>query len=262
MAGRAAGTTGTTRIPAPSSRLHSPPARGACANRRPQCGHVLADPVASGRLSTSAFGALRAAAGATKRGDFVHKAAGLRNGSLNYTVKHGLNRMQFSGPLAGSERNEIRVRDIATSKWTVGVRGDRNKRMNLVFESKLGTGRDRVTMIVDELPMFEGPGLEMNLRPGLAGMDILTQGGRVEIPMTVQMRLGEQNVERRCMLPFEGGIRVQLPNLLSEGTVSTSRIEGLFGPEQSAEDTAPAVNWSARDGGWLASNWCSCYAWL
>jgi hypothetical protein len=49
--------------------------------------------------------------------------------------------------------------------------------MSLVFETKLGAGRDRIRWSIDDVPMSAG-GLEMNLRPGLGGgMDLVTEGG-------------------------------------------------------------------------------------
>jgi hypothetical protein len=76
--------------------------------------------------------------------DFIHTVLGGRDGSLDYAVKHGLSEMRLSCPIAASERIDLSVRDIATSKWSVRVGGSRDNRMSLGFETKLGTGRDRI----------------------------------------------------------------------------------------------------------------------
>lgn len=204
-----------------------PEVRDAIADR--MVAHVLADRAVTNQLEAPALQVLQAAA-AAKQGDFVHTIAGVREGSLNYVTKHGLNHMQLLGSLAESEHNKIRIRDIATSTWSVAISGDRDKLMKMIFESKLGTGGDNVRIIVEELPMTEVDGLEMNLRSGLGGIDILAGGGRTELPMTIQSRISGRNVERQFLLPLEAGVRVRLANVLSDGALSVGRIERLFGP--------------------------------
>jgi hypothetical protein len=48
--------------------------------------------------------------------------------------------------------------------------------------------------------------------------------------MTVETRTSGQTVERRFMLPVNGGARVHLSRVMSDGVLSTSRIDRLFGP--------------------------------
>jgi hypothetical protein len=191
---------------------------------------VLADPTTARALAAPVLEALRAAAVAAKPGDFIHKVAGLRTGTLNYVMRHGLSEMQLSGPVAERERNEIRVRDAATSTWSVAMTGGRDKRMKLVFESKLGTGRDRVRLTLDQVPATAAKGLEMNLNPGLGGLDLVNGAGSVEVPVIVRTVIDGRVQERRFNMPMQDGVRVRLSSVLSNDTLSVARIPQLFAP--------------------------------
>ena len=141
--------------------------------------------------------------------------------------------MQVSAPIALTERHEIRVRDVGTSNWSWAIGGDRDKRMTLVFDSRLGAGRDRIRLTANDIPMPGTPGLEMNLNPGLGGIEIITQGSRVEVSVVVQTQIDGRLQERRFRVPFEGGVRVRLSSVLSTGTLSIGQIPRLFGPASS-----------------------------
>lgn len=191
---------------------------------------VLADPQASARLGRVSLDALRAAMDATQRGDFVHKVVGLRAGSLQYVAKHGFSEVQVGAPIAARERNEIRMRDVGTNDWSLALAGDRDKRVDVVLESKLGAGPDRIRLKVNDLPMRAADGLKMNLGAGLGGIEIVTQGGRVEVPVEVQTMVGGRLQERRFRMPMEGGVRVRVSSVLSTGDLTIGRIPQLFGP--------------------------------
>ena len=214
-----------------SELADNPTVNNALSNRT--VAHILADPVLSKRLTPAALDALKTAASAIKRGDFVHKLVGLRPGSLRYILKHGQTKIQLSASMIATERNEIRVRDVGTARWSVGMAGSRAKRTNLLFDSKLGLGRDGVTLTVNDVPMPGAPETRLNLNPGLGGIEIVAAGGRVELPVLLQMNVGGRIQERRFRVPMEGGVRLQLSTVLSTGDLSISRIAQLFGPASS-----------------------------
>jgi hypothetical protein len=201
---------------------------------------VLADPQALEGLSEAARNVLRAAAAVAKQADYVHTIRGTAAGSLRYTVRRGLSGLQMQGPIAQGEANKVTMRDIATSKWAVGLTTGRDKQMNILLDNKLGTGRDRLRLRINKLPVTAARGAEMNLRPGLGGIDLMTAGGRVDLPVSVDGRINGQPFERRFVLPAEGGVRLHLSSLVTEGRLRVGRIEQLFGPSRGGAILRPA----------------------
>ena len=74
------------------------------------------------------------------------------------------------------------------------------------------------------------PPLLVNLKPGLGGLEIVTNGTPVEARVEVTAIIDRKTIRRSFRIQLEGGARLKLSNVLSQRTLGVSRIDNLLGP--------------------------------
>lgn len=197
--------------------------------------YLANDPKAMRALGAAARKVIRDVVSDALPGDFRHTIAGLRRGAFNYAVKHGLSEFRLDSSLMLSEQMQVAVDRLGTSTNTVRVKGNRDKTMKLEVANKLGVAGDHVQMIVDRVPLSAAADLQLNLKPGLGGLELLTSGERVEARVEIRAVIDRKTIRRSFRLPVEGGARLKLSNVLSQKTLGVSRIDNLFGPARDAK---------------------------
>ncbi len=128
---------------------------------------IANDPNVINRLQPAARDLLINSVQANRSGDFRHEVRGIRNGRFNYAVKHGLQQFHINSNTVVSEQTEITCKDIGTSKNILQVKPDRDKIVNLEIDQKLGVGRDRLKVKINQIPSIRNRELQMSIRPGL-----------------------------------------------------------------------------------------------
>jgi hypothetical protein len=191
---------------------------------------VAQDAEAVGELSPSARKVLGAAAGSALPGDFRHSVVGLRRGAFDYHVKHGLSEFRLDSALASSERVQLAVDRLGTSANAVQVQASRDKVVRLEIANKLGVAGDHIRIVVDQIPVAAAVPLQLNLKPGLGGLEVITDGTPVDARVEVTAVIDRKTIRRSFLLPLEGGARLKLSNVLSQRTLGVSRIDNLLGP--------------------------------
>jgi hypothetical protein len=192
--------------------------------------HLAADPQAMRQLAAAARDLVRRGAREARPGDFRHTVVGLRRGSFKYAVKHALTEFRLGSTLLAGEQTRVSVEDIGTSTHMVGVRADRNKPVALEVTNKLGVAGDYVRVRLDRIPTQGNAELQLNLKPGLGGIELLTNGQRVEAHVNIESRVSGRLLRRGFNVPLEGGTRLKLSSILSQNLLGVSRIDTLFGP--------------------------------
>jgi len=192
--------------------------------------HLASDPAAMRKLSPDARKIVATAAKEALPGDFRHSVAGLRRGSFDYAVKHGLTEFRLGSSLALSERMQVAVDRLGTSTNAVNVKANRDKVMRLEVANKLGVAGDHVRIAVERIPVSGTAPLQLNLKPGLGGLELMTGGSRVDARIEVTAFIDRKTIRRSFRLPLEGGARLKLSNVLSQRTLGVSRIDNLLGP--------------------------------
>jgi hypothetical protein len=183
------------------------------------------------QLAAEARRIVAAAAGAALPGDFRHSVVGLRrDGVLSYGVKHGLTEFRLGSSLAAAERVRLSVDRPGTSTNQVELTATRDKVVRLEVAHKLGVAGDHVRIAVDRIPVAAAAPLQLNLKPGLGGLELMTGGVRVEARVEVTAVIDRRPIRRSFRLPLEGGARLKLSNVLAQRTLGVSRIDALLGP--------------------------------
>lgn len=193
--------------------------------------HVVNDTSIISMLDVETLDILTNAVNFSHLGDFRHKVVGRRGvRQLHYAVKHGLSQFKLTAVFAASEHIYITVKDIGTSKNTLQVKSDRRKLIKLEVDNKLGVHRDRIKLTIDQLPVARGKQLDFNLKPGLGGLDVISTAKRADVQVNVEALIEGSTIQRRFSVPLDGGIRLKLSTILSDNSLSVSRIDHLFGP--------------------------------
>jgi hypothetical protein len=197
--------------------------------------HLAQDAAALRTLSPAARKTVRAAADSALPGDFRHSIVGLRRGTFDYGVKHGLCEFRLGSSLVRSERLELAADRLGTSANAVQVKASRDKVVRLEVANKLGVAGDHVRIAVDQIPVSAAAPLQLNLKPGLGGLEVITGGTHVDARVEVTAVIDRKIIRRSFQLPLDGGTRLKLSNVLSQRTLGVSRIDNLLGPAREGE---------------------------
>lgn len=192
--------------------------------------HLANDPAAMRELNSEARKVIRTAANSALPGDFRHTLTGLRQGALNYAVKHGLSEFRLGSTLLPTEKMEIGADRLGTSTNMVNVKANREKMIRLEVTNKLGVAGDYVRIAIEQIPVSTAAPLQLNLKPGFGGLEVMTGGSPVDTKVEVFAVVDRRPVRRSFQLPIEVGARLKLSNVLSEGALAVSRIDNLLGP--------------------------------
>jgi hypothetical protein len=192
--------------------------------------HLASDPAALRKLGAEARKVVTTAANSALPGDFQHTVVGLRRGAFNYGVKHGLSELRLDSSLAPSERMQVAIKRPGTSTNAVEVKATRDKVVRLEVANKLGVAGDYVRIAVERIPVSGAAPLQLNLKPGLGGLEVMTGGMRFDARVEVTAVIDRRPIRRSLRLPLEGGARLKLSNVLSQRTLGVSRIDNLLGP--------------------------------
>lgn len=217
----------STQPLATAMRAAPPSVRTAMSGRTAHA--ILADAILRPRLSTELVESLSGLAAANREGTFKHKLRGKRNGSLQYGVCAALMAARLDTVVRQGEMTDVGVNDLSSSKQQLSLTSPSDKLVNLVYETRLGVGKDRVEVKFERMAAAANKPLSINLRPGVGGVDLVSHGQRVDVQVSMKAQIAGRMVQRRYIMPVEGGVRFSLGVALDEGDLTVNRIDRLFG---------------------------------
>ncbi len=204
--------------------------------RSPQS--VLADPGIVAQLDPAVIGALGSLV-APKETDFVHHVTGT-GADFDYIVKHGLTEIRVMSPLTAGERTSLAVTGLGGAKAVVGLTAATAKTATVRIEHRLGLGGDRLAIQLEQLPVGPGSDLQVNVKPGIAGVEVIAGGDKIDVPVSIEGIIGGRRVGGTFAVPLDGGLRLAPSSLLASGSLRVAQIAAMFGPAAAVSDVAPA----------------------
>jgi hypothetical protein len=124
---------------------------------------------------------------------------------------------------------------LNSSKAVVRTTSARAKLFNLQITSSLGASKDTLKVTIDGIPVEAGKELELNVKPGLGGLELLTANQTATAAVAIDAVVDGRPMARRFRVPVAGGIRLKPSQVLSDSVLSISRIDHLFGPVVSSQ---------------------------
>ena len=160
------------------------------------------------KLASETRRTIRAVANTPLPGDFRHAIMGKRTDSLDYAAKHELSEFHLISDLISAERIQIGIDCLGTSVNTVEVKARRDK---------LGVAGYHVQLPVEQHAVSSAAPLQLNLKPGLGGLELINSGARMETGLEVGAVIDRQSIRRSFRLSIEDSIRLNLSSVLSQG---------------------------------------------
>lgn len=161
--------------------------------------------------------------------NFKHKIRGVSNGQLMYAIKNKLNEFSIQSSIKNSESCSIETKDIGSASSIIKMICTENKTIKLEITNKLGVGKDNLKIVIDKIPVAVGKDLSFNIKPGLAGLDILTTSEKVNATVAVQGTLDGKNYSKNFNVDIEGGIRLRPSTVFTNNELKIGKIDTLFG---------------------------------
>ncbi len=161
--------------------------------------------------------------------NFKHLLRGINDGQLEYAVKNKLNEFRLQSAVKSAEISSIETKDLGSSTAVVNMICNENKTVKLEINNKLGLGPDNLKITIDKIPAAIGKELSLSIKPGLAGLDILTIGEKVNATVTIQGQVGGKSYNTNFGVDIEGGIRIRPSTVVSGNELKVGKIENLFG---------------------------------
>jgi hypothetical protein len=161
--------------------------------------------------------------------NFSHKVRGVKNGLLTYAIKNKLNELMLETGIKTNEMTTITTEDMGSASSVVKMTCNENKTVKLEISNKLGIGGDNLKIVIDKIPAAAGKELSLNIKPGLAGLDILTTAEKINAQVSVNGKIDGKPYNSVFGVDIEGGIRIRPSSILTSNELKTGKIDQLFG---------------------------------
>lgn len=190
---------------------------------------LINDKLLTATLNPAILTALNSVVAVNAGKNFKHQLSGNKNGQLNYGIKHQLNEFRLQSTINLREQNTIESNNLGTSSAVVKMSTNQNKTVRLEVTNRLGVGKDNIKITVDKIPVAVGKDMSFNMKPGLAGLDILTTAERVNAVVSVQGNISGKAYSSNYNVALEGGLRIRPSTVLTQNELKIGKIDSLFG---------------------------------
>lgn len=171
--------------------------------------------------------------------DFVHHVTGSGD-AFDYAVKRGLTEIRVSSPLAAGEKTSLAVEGLGTAKAVVGLTAATAKTASVSIEHRPGIAGDRIAIRLDQVPVGPDADLKVNVKPGIAGVEVFSAGAKMQVPVVIDGVLGGVKFGGAFTVPMDGGLRLAPSSLLATGALRAATIPALFAPATAVIQVSPA----------------------
>jgi hypothetical protein len=161
--------------------------------------------------------------------NYIHTTRGLRGGRLQYSLKQGLSQMMLMSETAVGETHVIKVKDLGSHANTITLKGYRDKPFTLYVHNKLGAGRDYLRMTIDNVPLTAGSDLQINIKPGIGGVELVAAGQPINSVVSFEYLRGRTSLVSKFQLNGKDGLRFAPSTFITSNQLKVSRINTLFG---------------------------------
>jgi hypothetical protein len=192
--------------------------------------HVLNDPQMMKKLDPSIANILGSltTSGSISR-NFKHQLRGKNNGDFIYAIKDKLNEFKLQSGIKSGELSSVETKDLGTSSSIVKMITNENKTVRLEINNKLGIGKDNINIVIDKIPASVGKELSLNIKPGMAGLDILTTAEKVNASVSIKGQIDGKKYQRAFGVDIEGGLRIRPSTVINNNELKIGKIDNLFG---------------------------------
>jgi len=191
--------------------------------------HILNDKSLARVLPVDFKNNLKAMANINAKRNYQHVVKGAKTGKLEYTIKSGLNEITIKSVIRKNELNTIKVNDLNTSACAINFISTGAKKLELEIINKLGVNGDHVKMNVRNIPVKANGTVDLNIRQGLGGLEIVNKGSISTLPVKLSGRTHGKIIEKEFTIPAAEAIRIKPSVAVNSNELAVSNIDRLFG---------------------------------
>jgi hypothetical protein len=158
-----------------------------------------------------------------------HVVKGHNNGMLKYAIKSKMNQLLISTAIQNGELSTVSSNDLGTSSAVTELKVANSKLVRLEIENKLGVGKDKVKIVLDKIPADVAHNLQINVKPGMAGLDIITAGAGAMADVSVQTLIDGRLNTSNFAVKLDAGTRLRPSSVLTSNELKVGRVDNLFG---------------------------------
>lgn len=191
--------------------------------------HILNDSAVVSNLTSELKDKLKKITQVNNKRNFQHKIKGVKNGKLEYLIRSGLTEVKIESTINKNEINTIKANDLGTNVSNIEFKSPKIKHLNLQITNKLGVNGDHMKISIVNIPIQANKSLTFNVKPGLAGVEIVNNGVRANLPIKFSGKVNGKNIAKNYTIPFEGAIRIKPSTMINTNDLLLSNISKLFG---------------------------------
>jgi hypothetical protein len=145
-------------------------------------------------------------------------------------VKSGLNLFNVETAVNSNETHKLEVNDLGSNFMTLKMNSARVKNINLNIQNQIGVGGDFTLMKIQNFPVGPVNKLEVNIKQGNGGVEILNNGPQFNLNVTMSSKINKVSSQKTFTVPVEKGVRLMPASFLTEKELTVSSIDKIFGP--------------------------------
>lgn len=191
--------------------------------------HILNDKAVLATLKPELISELEKISAVNSKRNFIHTIKGSKKGKLSYFLKSGLTEIRVESGIALNEVHKLEVNDLATHFCKIKMDSQNTKAVTLDIRNRLGAGGDYCHMTIQNLGVGPDNDLEINVKQGLAGVEILNKGNKTDLQVSITTRINRKDQTRAFVVPVEKGVRLKPVSVITEKELTVSNIERIFG---------------------------------
>lgn len=167
--------------------------------------------------------------------NFVHNVKGKKAGQFQYSVMHQMSAFQLQSGIGNGEVHSVNIKDLGLPSSVVNVKPGKDKTVSLTISNKLGAGKDNFKVTIDNIPAAAAKDLQINMRPGLAGLDIVASAQKANANVHVETTINGKLNKYQYQTDIENGIRFRPSSVITTGELKVGTIDNLFGQIQNVK---------------------------
>jgi hypothetical protein len=161
--------------------------------------------------------------------NYIHTIRGVRGGRLQYGLKQGLTQLMLTAEAAAGETHTVSVKDLGTHTNAITLKGYRDKVFSLEVNNKLGAGGGRLRISIDSIPLTAGGELQINVKPGIGGVELVAAGQVIQSTVRFEYVRGRMSLSSKFEVKGQDGLRILPSTFITGNELKVSRINTLFG---------------------------------
>jgi hypothetical protein len=166
--------------------------------------------------------------------NFVHVTRMVRGGQFEYALKQGLTQVRVTADAVVGESHTVKVKDLGSQNNVITLTGYRDKVFRVQVHNKLGVSDDYLSMAIDNVPMAAGGDLQLNIKPGIGGIELVSAGQVIQSTVTFEYVKRGLSLSSRFPLDGQDGLRFVPSTFITDNELKVSRIASVFGQSLSS----------------------------